>query len=259
MNLPAHSVRQRRKQARPQELLDAALELFVEKGFAATRIEEVADRAGVSKGTLYLYYPSKEELLKAVIREHLTNRIQAAIAEAGQHTGSHADLLRKLMANWWLRVYNSPAAGVFKLIVTEVRGFPDIAEYYIREVVRPNQQLIGSLLQGGIDAGEFRPVDVDAAVHSLVLPMVMLCVHKHSLGACGPMHSLMAPEVFVRQHMALVVGGLLAHPAHAPVTAPVSAPATAPAIAASPAPAAGSRQRRHPTQPTAARSGGKRK
>src|SRR5690349_24617191 len=64
--------RQRRKEARPQELLDAALELFVEKGFAATRSEEVAARAGVAKGTLYLYYPSKEDLLKAVVRENLS-------------------------------------------------------------------------------------------------------------------------------------------------------------------------------------------
>ena len=67
--------RQRRKEARPQELLDAALDLFVEKGFAATRSEEVATRAGVSKGTLYLYYPSKEDLLKEVVRQNVVNRI----------------------------------------------------------------------------------------------------------------------------------------------------------------------------------------
>lgn len=201
--------RQRRKQARPQELLDAALALFVEKGFAATRIEEVADRAGVSKGTLYLYYPSKEELLKAVIREYLSNQIEAGAEQVRLHTGSNADLLRTLVCDWWLRVFDSPAAGVFKLVVTEVRGFPEIAAYYFSAVIEPGSQLIASILERGIAGGEFRSVNVEAAVHSLLLPMVMLCVNKHSLGVCVPNDGLMRPEVFVRQHMELIITGLL--------------------------------------------------
>src|SRR5512144_2427518 len=133
----ATPIRQRRKQALPQELLDAALELFAEKGFAATRSEEIAARAGVSKGTLYLYYPSKEELLKAVIRERLSTEIEAGMQQARQHTGTNADLLRILLPRWWENIFNSPASGVFKLIITEVRTFPEIAEYYMREVVEP--------------------------------------------------------------------------------------------------------------------------
>ena len=202
--------RQRRKEARPQELLDAALRLFVERGFAATRMEEVAALAGVSKGTLYLYYASKEELLKAVIRERLSNEIEAGALEVSQHVGTHADLLRNLLAHWWLRVFDSPASGVFKLIITEVRSFPDLAEYYFREVVEPGSQLIGGVLQRGIAAGEFRPVNVEAAVHSLVLPMVMLCLHKHSLGACAPVESLLDPREFVHRHIDLLLNGLAA-------------------------------------------------
>jgi AcrR family transcriptional regulator len=204
--------RQRRKQARPQELLDAALQLFVERGFAATRMEEVAALAGVSKGTLYLYYPSKEELLKAVIRERLSNEIEAGALEVEQHVGTHAELLRSVLANWWLRVYDNPASGVFKLIITEVRSFPEIAEYYFREVVEPGSQLIGGVLQRGIAAGEFRAVNVEATVQTLVLPMVMLCLLKHSLGACAPVTSLLEPGDFMNQHVALVLGGLLAAP-----------------------------------------------
>ena len=109
------SSRRRLKEARPQQLLDAALELFVEKGFAATRAEEVAQRAGVAKGTLYLYYPSKEELLKAVIREHLSSRIAAGAAEAEKHRGPVAELLREVFSRWWLEVFDSPTSGVFKL------------------------------------------------------------------------------------------------------------------------------------------------
>ena len=205
-------MRQRRKQARPQELLDAALQLFVERGFAAARMEEVAALAGVSKGTLYLYYPSKEELLKAVIRERLSNEIEAGAIEVAQHVGTHAELLRSLLAHWWLRVLDGPASGVFKLIITEVRSFPDLAEYYLHEVVEPGSQLIGGVLQRGIAAGEFRPVNVESAVQSLVLPMVMLCLLKHSLGACAPVGQLPVPRQFVLEHIDLVLNGLATAP-----------------------------------------------
>ena len=201
--------RQRRKEARPQELLDAALDLFVEKGFAATRAEEVAQRAGVSKGTLYLYYPSKEDLLKAVIEQRLTAEIAAGAELAAQFAGPTSELLRNTLAEWWLRVGDSPVSGVFKLIVTEVRNFPEIAQFYVQHVVEPGEALIGRVLQRGIDRGEFRPLDVPSAVHSLVLPMVMLCLHKHSLGACGPADHRLDPPTFIRNHIDLVLHGLL--------------------------------------------------
>jgi AcrR family transcriptional regulator len=202
--------RQRRKEARPQELLDAALELFAEKGFAATRSEEVAARAGVAKGTLYLYYPSKEELLKAVISQQLSSEIAAGAEQAEQFDGPIAELLREVLSAWWQRVFDSPGSAVFKLVITEVRNFPEIAEFYLDQVVRPGKQLIGRIIERGIERGEFRPVNVPAAVLSMVLPMVMLCLHKHSLGACVPMEDEVDPKVFIREHIELVLGGLLA-------------------------------------------------
>lgn len=206
---PAPSHR-RRKDARPQELLDAGLELFVEKGFAATRSEEIAARAGVSKGTLYLYYPSKEELLKAVIRESLVGRIAAGAAQIRRSTAPSAQLLREVFAPWWLQVIASPASGVIKIVVTEVRNFPDLAEYYRREVIEAGQQLIADVLERGIARGEFAPVDTMLVAHSLCLPMVMLCLHKHSLGACAPVATLSNPEPFIRAHIELVLRGLQA-------------------------------------------------
>lgn len=201
--------RQRRKEARPQELLDAALELFAEKGFAATRSEEVAARAGVAKGTLYLYYPSKEELLKAVIKQRLSNEIAAVAEHIGQRQDSTANLLTEVLTAWWIRVVDSPTSAVFKLVITEVRNFPEIAEYYVREVVEPGKQLVGRIVQRGIERGEFRPVDVPSAVLSIILPMIMLCLHKHSLGACVPSSTEVDPHVFIRQHVELVLKGLL--------------------------------------------------
>lgn len=216
--------RRRRKEARPHELLDAALSLFVEKGFAATRADEVARRAGVSKGTLYLYFPSKEELLKAVIRLHLSERIAAGAALAAQHQGPASAVLQDLLPAWWGQLYDSPAAGVFKLVVTEARNFPEIAEFYNREVVLPSSQLLGGLVQRGIDTGEFRAVDVENAVHSLVLPLVMVCLHRHSLAAC-PVDWHLDGHAFFKHHVALVLAGLR-HPAPpAPPSRTASQPA----------------------------------
>jgi AcrR family transcriptional regulator len=203
------SARQRRKEARPSELLDAALELFAEKGFAATRSEEVAARAGVSKGTLYLYFPSKEELLKAVIRHTLMADIARGAERLAGHDGPTGDLLIEVMADWWMTVFQSPSSAIFKLVMTEVRNFPDIGDFYLHEVMEPGHQLVAGLVQRGIDSGEFRAVDVDGVVHSIVLPMVMLCLHKHSMGACGFADAHLAnPAAFIRQHLELVLNGL---------------------------------------------------
>jgi AcrR family transcriptional regulator len=207
--------RQRRKEARPQELLDAALELFAQKGFAATRSEEVAARAGVSKGTLYLYYPSKEELLKAVIHQRLSSQIAAVAAEVERHEGPSADLLRQVYAHWWIGVLESPSSAVFKLVTTEMLNFPELAQFYVDEVVEPGKRLIGRVIERGIRRGEFRMVDVPAAVLSLLMPMVMLCIHKHSLGACALVHEWIDPPQFVREHVELVLRGLRAEAAPA--------------------------------------------
>lgn len=202
---PSH---QRRKAERPDELIDAALALFVEKGFAGTRAEEIAKRAGVSKGTLYLYYPSKEELLKAVIEQRLSTEIAAGAQAVASHEGSCADLLTEVLAAWWERVVASDASAVFKLLITEVRNFPDIAAFYVQQVVEPGSRIIGQILEMGIERGEFRRVDIESTVHSLVLPMVMLCIHRHSMGACCPSTALADPAAFIRQHMSLVLHGL---------------------------------------------------
>jgi len=121
---PVSAKRERRKEARPGELLEAALDLFVEKGFAATRSEEVAARAGVSKGTLFLYFQSKEELFKAVVIENLAGRFTEWNREFDQFEGSTADMLRYCMRVWWERVGSTQASGLTKLMMSEGRNFP---------------------------------------------------------------------------------------------------------------------------------------
>ena len=205
--------RRRRKEARPAELLEAALALFVEKGFAATRSEEVAKAAGVSKGTLYLYFPSKEELLKAVIQHFLGTEIETGIAEAAAAEGAVAEVMEKLLVTWWTRIYEGPASGVFKLVITEVRNFPEIGEFWVERVVAPGQAVVSGLLRRGIERGEFQVDDVESAVHSILMPMILECVHKHSFMACGVGKDMeIDPVTFMHSHLRLILRGLRAHP-----------------------------------------------
>jgi TetR/AcrR family transcriptional regulator len=201
------ATRQRRKGARPQELLDAALTLFVERGFAATRCEDVAARAGVSKGTLYLYYPSKEELLKEVIRGNLIDPIAQAQELLRDFQGSSNTLLEQVLRMWWERVGETPASGIIKLIITEVCNFPEVAQFYFNEVIRPSKHLLGQVVQRGMTTGEFRHVDVPQVVNVLVGPMVYLVLHRHSLGACNT-EFMMQPEPVIDALIDLAIHGL---------------------------------------------------
>src|SRR5262249_20357024 len=145
----------RRKEARPSEILKAALACFQEKGFAATRLEEVAARAKVTKGTIYLYYDSKEKLFEAVVRGELIPNIERLEATFAQ-PGPSMLLLEQLFALFARDIAPSPISVIPKLVIAEAGNFPDLARFYLENVVRRMLRLIASILQRGIDSGEFR-------------------------------------------------------------------------------------------------------
>lgn len=202
--------RERRKEARPGELLDAALDLFVEKGFAATRAEEVAARAGVSKGTLFLYFQSKEELFKAVVRENISGRFKEWGEEFETFEGSTADMMTYCMNAWWERVGATKASGITKLMMSEATNFPELAAFYQHEVVLPGQTLIRRILQRGIDRKEFKPMDLDYAVYSLIAPMIYLIISKHSAGICIPCDMLLDPKKYIDSQVNTILYGMSA-------------------------------------------------
>lgn len=204
--------RERRKEARPGELLDAALTLFVEKGFAATRVEEVAARAGVSKGTLFLYFPSKEDLFKAVVRENIAGRFDEWNQELETFDGSSADLVRYCLHSWWERIGMTPASGITKLVMSEARMFPELAAFYEHEVIEPGDRLLRRVLERGISRGDFRPTNLDYAVYSLISPMIFLLMWKHSLGPCCPSTREIDPVQFIDTQVDLILHGLVATP-----------------------------------------------
>jgi len=210
--------RERRKEARPGELLDAALDLFVEKGFAATRAEEVAARAGVSKGTLFLYFQSKEELFKAVIRENLSGRFKEWSREFETFEGSTAEMVAYCMNVWWERVGNTRASGITKLMMSEAANFPELAAFYQQEVVMPGQTLIRRMLQRGIDRKEFKPMDLDYAVFGLIAPMIYLIISKHSAGICMPHDMVLNPKKYIDSQVSMILHGMCVQPVTKPVT-----------------------------------------
>lgn len=199
--------RRRRKEARPQELLDAALDLFVERGFAATRSEDVAARAGVSKGTLYLYFPSKEDLLKESIRHNVINQIALGEQLVRDFTGDSGELLGCVLRLWWERIGETRASGIIKLMTAEVRNFPEIAQFYADEVIMPSHRLLAQVIERGVERGEFRAVDVTQVVHALVGPLVFLVLNKHSLGACSSSFQ-MQPKLVIDALIDMVIHGL---------------------------------------------------
>jgi len=201
---------ERRKEARPQELLAAALDLFVERGFAATRLDDVASRAGVSKGTLYLYFTNKEELFKAVVRENMLPMIDEAEDMIAQHQGDSASLFQEIMLGWWERVGNSKISGIPKLIMAESGNFPEVARFYYEEVGSRVNGMILRMLELGIARGEFRPIDARQALPVVVAPMVMLMLWNQSFGACH-MEQL-SPQDYLRAYIDIYLRGLLQDP-----------------------------------------------
>ena len=204
--------RQRRKDARPQELLDAALTLFVDKGFAATRAEEVAALAGVSKGTLYRYYPSKDELFKAVVRNCLSARIAEGAEMVAQHAGSASELLSLVMGEWWRQVGLGVAGGISRVMMAEARQFPELARFYADEVIEPTHALLGGLIERGIASGEFRPVPVAETVHVLIGPLLHLMLAEHSFGPCQVGGVTIDPTAVLATQLDLIFRGLMAAP-----------------------------------------------
>jgi AcrR family transcriptional regulator len=177
---PSPSIRwRRRKTARPAEILAAALALFADRGFAATRLDDVAARAGVTKGTLYLYFDSKEELFKAVVRQELVPNLERAEALVAGSAAPSLDLLDQLVRDF-ARIIGSPLGAIPKLVLTEAGNFPDLARFYREAVVERGKALFRRVIERGVAAGELQPVDTENTVTCIVAPLLVAALWRHS-------------------------------------------------------------------------------
>jgi len=202
------SSRQRRKEARPAELLAAALAIFVEKGFAATRMEDIAARAGVSKGTVFLYFESKQALFRSVIQDAIVPHIAAGEACVEAHPDDHAQVLRELLLRNWRVLSDEHLAGLHKLVLAEAGNFPEMAAFYYENVVVRARSLFVSVLERGIQAGVFRPCDASLMCRLAVAPMMAESVWRPLARQCDP-NWVASPDAFIQAHLDLFLRGLL--------------------------------------------------
>ena len=158
-HLPAEPKWRRLPEERPQQIIEAALEVFGEHGLSDARLEDIAKRAGVSKGTIYLYFPNKEELFREVVRAHVVARIERAEHEVEAQSGTAGEQLEHFMRGWWTFLQLPTSGTIYRLVIGELHRFPDLAEFYATEVVQRALTLLAGFVRRGVDAGEFREVD----------------------------------------------------------------------------------------------------
>jgi AcrR family transcriptional regulator len=151
---------------RPQQILHAALGVFGEHGLAGARLEDIARQAGVSKGTIYLYFPNKEALFREMVRSTIVEAIVAG--EGIPATGSAREQLLAFMAHYWDFVRTPAFSVIYRVVVSELHHFPDLVEFYSAEVIARTQKLLSGIIRRGTDAGEFRAVDPAVAGRMLI-------------------------------------------------------------------------------------------
>jgi len=197
---------QRRKEDRPAEITEAALEAFAEKGYAATRVEEVAKRAGVSKGLLYLYFKTKEDLFKAVIRSFLTPRIDALIANIERTDLTAEEFLRGPFLAFAKSLPKSPARVLVRLLIAEGPKHPDLIAWYWDNVVSRALAALSTLIARGVERGEFRKSALDEFPQLLAAPVFFSVIWRILFQS----HSRLDTDRFIDAHVNLVLNSIKA-------------------------------------------------
>lgn len=197
----------RRKHARPRELLAAAMALFVEKGFAATRPEEIAERAGVSKGTLYLYFDGKERLFTDLIAERFFCKFPFE-GDESPAAGTVTETLRSVVTAWRSALIEGRLGGVVKLVFTEVHHFPVLADFWVNQVMAPTRAVVRQAVERGIAAAEFGAIAPDLVMNTLVQPLIATCLHRQVIDPHVACPFITGDQEAPGRHVEWVVRGL---------------------------------------------------
>jgi AcrR family transcriptional regulator len=199
----------RRAADRPREILDAALSVFVDKGYAATRLDDVAVAAGISKGLLYRYFDNKAELFKEVIRQTLVTTIRD-VGDRARASGSAVAALDMFLEQMTAIANDARRSAIPKLIISESGSFPELAVFYLAEVIGPGLQELADLIGRGVESGAFRKVDPELAAKSIIAPLLLSVIWRHTFARHDT--KLFEPAALIRQHRDILLRGL-ANPA----------------------------------------------
>lgn len=200
----------RRAEARPDEVLDAALDLFIDKGFAETRVEDIAKCAGLSKGAVYLYFSSKEKILEGIVRRAIVPVADHAMSFARGYEGDPRLVITMVLKLLAKKLNEPRVVAIPKLIFREVLGFPELAEMYRREVLDQVIPVVEGLIRKGIDQGYLRAVDPELTIRSIIGP-IMLHVAMAEIFGLVPRDGF-AAERLIDNHLTILFDGLSAPP-----------------------------------------------
>jgi AcrR family transcriptional regulator len=198
----------RRRDARPQEILDAALAVFAEKGFSGARTEDIAQRAGVTKGTLYLYFENKEAIFKSLVQESLAGHVFDLATQAREFEGSSADILRLVIRGLGHFARSSDRATLPRLMLAEIGNFPELAHFYKKEVIDRGLGVFEAIIRRGIERGEFRDANPKHTARLMMVPITFTAIWRTSFGRLDsePYNY----EEMLETHLNLMLRGLAA-------------------------------------------------
>lgn len=196
----------KRRQARPAEILQAAIAEFSENGFAGAKIEAIATRAGVAKGTVYLYYATKEELFEAIVRDRVSPVFKIISGIVKLWPGSQAALLKQIIPRFYSEIVeNDMRRMILKTLISESDRFEQLAKFYHKEILVPARKMLKNIVRNGIDNGEFR--DTPIANEPLVLmgPALTAAIWKMTFESSEKLDT----KHWLEAHVDLVVHGLI--------------------------------------------------
>lgn len=195
---------QRRKQDRPAEITAAAMAAFAENGYSGTKVDDVANRAGVSKGLLYLYFKTKDDLFKAVIRSFVSPRVDSLVQEVADSKLSAEEFLRGPFTSFAKLMPNSPARVLVRLMIAEGPKHPDLIAWYWENIVSRGIAALRQLIRRGIDAGEFRETALKDYPHLLVAPVFFALIFKQLFAP----HAALDTDAYIDAHIDTVLRAL---------------------------------------------------
>jgi AcrR family transcriptional regulator len=199
--------RHRRKELRPGQILDAAFEEFAAHGYAATRLEDVARRAGIAKGTIYVYFKDKEDLFRAMLRKLIVPVVEDLRVSASSFSGSVEDLGRQLINHQYSQLVNNPKAReVLRMLIAESSRFPQLSEIWYREVFRHGREVMRLVLAKGLAAGEVRKAKVFEFPFMIGAPGMLAVVWKLIFGERHPLDL----NAYREAHLDLILNGVRA-------------------------------------------------
>jgi AcrR family transcriptional regulator len=199
--------RRRRKAERPQEILEAAFVEFSRSGYAMTTLDQIAEGAGVTKGTIYVYFENKEHLFISMVREVTKATLDTVHEMLETHEGSTADLLRAQFSFIYQHIVEDRRRReVLRMLIAEAPRFPELADRYHQEILRPCLDMLRQAIRRGMDRGEFRNSAILDLPQIVIAPIALVDLWMMMFDTRQPLDL----KAYFNAHLDLVLNGLLA-------------------------------------------------